>query len=110
MIDFTTLILISTLNELAEMTKNGIYPFSLATKEQEDAVLYDDENDKNPVLADYLIDEEHHDMISTYSQLFENEGVNINVVVEAKDNSYINVTFRDIEMSIVIEKGKWYCA
>ena len=110
MIDFTTLILISTLNELAEMTKNGIYHFYLATKEQEDAVLYDDENDKNPVLADYLIDEEHHDMISTYSQLFENEGVNINVVVEAKDNSYINVTFRDIEMSIVIEKGKWYCA
>ena len=109
MIDIKTIMIINMLNELAEMTKNGIYPFSLATKEQEDAVLYDDENDKNPVLADYLIDEEHHDVISTYSQLFEDEGVSINVVLEDKV-PYIDVTFGDNEMSIVIENGKWYCA
>ena len=40
--DFETIKFISLLNELAEKTQNGYIPFSKATSENSDCILYDE--------------------------------------------------------------------
>lgn len=111
MINTGTIKFISRLNDLAKRSKNGIHPFSTATKEQKNGLLYDDSKtfgDVHPLVADCLIDDEHHDIISTFTQMYDADGIVIGVKVE-DDNAYVSVTSRnDPELSIVIENGIWY--
>lgn len=111
MINIETIKFISRLNDLARSSKNGIYPFSTATKEQKNGLLYDDSKtlgDVHPLVADCVIDNEHHDIVSTFTQMYDADGIVIGVSVE-DDNAYVSVTSRNNpELSIVIENGIWY--
>lgn len=113
MLNFQTIEFIGLLNELAEKTKVGFFPFSKAKYEQKDGILYDDTDKDNgeryPVVADCLIDELHHDIISLYSNVYENCGATIDVVIDEDGNAYIDINFEDTDMSIVVENGRWYC-
>ena len=106
MLNFQTIEFIGLLNELAEKTKVGFFPFSKATAEQEDGILYDDKNRKYPVIANYSINELHHDIISLYSD--ENYSVIINAVVD-NEEPYIIITFESNDMMIIVEEGRWRC-
>lgn len=110
MLNFQTIEFIGLLNELAEKTKVGFFPFSKATAEQEDGILYDDKNKGNngkyPVIANYSMNELHHDIISLYSD--EDYGAVINAVVD-NEEPYIIITFEANDMVIIVEGGRWYC-
>lgn len=109
MLNFETIEFIGLLNELAEKTNAGFYPFSKATAEQEDGILYDDTNKENngkyPVIANYTINELHHDIISLYS---ENYRATVNAVIDDEE-AYITIVFDTTDMIIIVEGGRWYC-
>lgn len=76
MISTETISFLGELNFLAKKSKNGIRPFSKATKENKDeGILYDDKNPIcevdgvtwYPVVCNAIIDACHHDIISTYA-------------------------------------------
>ena len=109
MLNFQAIEFIGLLNELAEKTTVGFFPFSKATAEQENGILYDDSVDNNgkyPVIANYTINELHHDIISLYSD--ENYGATINAVIDDED-AYITIVFDATDMMIIVEGGRWYC-
>lgn len=110
MLNFQTIEFIGLLNELAEKTKVGFFPFSKATAEQEDGILYNDKNKGNngkyPVIANYRMNELHGDIIPLYSD--ENYDAVINAVVD-NEEPYIIITFESNDMMIIVEKGRWRC-
>lgn len=130
MIDTETVKFIGELNRLAWRSENGIYPFSTATKEQMYDLLYDDRkplreggsaqfgdttivfDDCYPLIADCLIDDEHHDIISTYTQMYDADDIVIGVMAGAMDEegeAWIAVTSNDNpDLNIVIKDGVWY--
>lgn len=108
MINVDTIKLIWFLDELAKRSKIGIYPFSTATSEQENGLLYDDERPIDeaphyatyPLIAPYIIGDEHYDI----------DGIKV-IVHKDEDGAYVSVTSRnDAEFYIVIENGSWYLA
>ena len=126
-INTQTVTFIGFLNMLAEKSKNGICPFSTATAQDKEGLLYDD---KNPIedgesmqldedipaaspyslVANSLIDELHHDIISTWTQIY--AAYRINVVAMVGDGEpWISVTSdEDDDFYIVVENGAWYNA
>lgn len=113
MINTETIQFIALLNELAEKSKNGIHPFSTVANQPKECLLYDDSQvfqGVHPLVADYLVDDEHDDIISTYTKMYDEEGMVIGVYVE-DDEAYVSVTSRkDPDFCIVIEHGIWYTA
>ena len=125
MINTETIIFIDLLRKLAEKSKEGIYPFSTATKGQSNGILYDDRKpylngdtndgteDSYKVIADYLIDDQHHDIISTYTDMYESKDIVIEAITDDKydeSGNWIKVTsWRDPDFCVVIEDGHWYC-
>ena len=123
-VNIQTVAFIGFLNELARGSKDGIHPFSTATKQSVKGLLYDDKNPikvftdgdfsqtSYPLVADYLIDECHDDIISTWTEMWAEIG--IQVVVTVDHFRYVSGVFVDItsknddEFSIVIHDGIWY--
>lgn len=96
------LTLISTINELAEQSKNGIKPFSEAKEisfsesakmndeDIQEPIYYDDdlpdENGNYPVVQQYLL-VEHHDIISTFGKSYDIFGMcNLEIKAEVSED------------------------
>lgn len=113
MINTETIQFIALLNELAEKSKNGIHPFSTVANQPKECLLYDDSQvfqGVHPLVADYMVDDGHDDIILTYTEMYDEEGMVIGVYVE-DDEAYVSVTSRnDPDFCIVIEDGIWYTA
>lgn len=109
--DFETIKFISLLNQLAEKSKNGYIPFSKATAKNKNCILYDDEStysNGHPIVYDTCIDEIHHDIIDTYNEIYDPEGIVIRLVIE-EEESFINITCKyDTSINIVVDNGTWY--
>lgn len=109
--DFETIKFISLLNQLAEKSKNGYIPFSKATAKNKNCILYDDEStysNGHPIVCDTCIDEIHHDIIDTYNEIYDPEGIVIRLVIEG-EGSFINITCKyDTSINIVVDNGTWY--
>ena len=122
MINTQTVKVIGFLDMLAEKSGNGIRPFSTATVQDKDGILYDDKNpikiggidedSSYPLIADSIIDELHHDIISTWTQIYAADGIEVVVMVMADDGeSFISITSKyDDDFCIVVENGIWYNA
>lgn len=125
MIDKQTVAFISFLNDLARDSRHGIRPFSTATNQDKEWLLYDDENPirvwndgdysqtSYPLVADCLIDELHHDIISTWTDIWAEDGVQVTVMVEKMDGNEnepaICVTTKnDDDFHIAVHDGIWY--
>ena len=114
-INTQTVTFIGFLNMLAEKSENGIHPFSTATAQDEDGLLYDDENpieigSSYPLVANSIIDEQHHDIIATWTRDYAADGINV-VVMAGDGEAWISVTSEnDDDFSIVVENGIWYNA
>lgn len=119
-VNIQTVKFIGFLNKLAEDSKYGIHPFSTATKQDVNGLLYDDKNPiivkKNgcpsyssyPLIADYLIDECHDDIISTWTDIWADDNVQVVVTVVDGDETYVDVTSDDDRcFSICIHDGVW---
>ena len=122
MIDKQTVAFISFLNDLARDSRHGIHPFSTATNQDKEWLLYDDENPirvwndgdtSYPLVADCLIDELHHDIISTWTDIWAEDGIQVAVMVEKMNGNenepVICVTAKnDDDFYIVVHDGIWY--
>ena len=109
--DFETIRFISVLNQLAEKTKNGYIPFSQATAEDTNCIMYDDTTKYSngyPIILDAFIDENHHDIIDTYNNIYAQKGIIIRLVI-VDEEPFVNITSEyNQNIDIVIEGGKWY--
>ena len=109
--DFETIKFISLLNQLAEKSKNGYVPFSEAAPEDKDCILYDNEStysNGHPIVCDTCMDEIHHDIVNTYNEIYDPEGIVIRLVI-VDDEPFINITCKyDSDINIIVENGKWY--
>lgn len=114
MINTETIHFIALLNELAEKSKNGIHPFSTVSHQLKECLLYDDSQvfqGAHPLVADYLVDNKHDDILLTYTGIYDKEGIVIGVKRDEDDEAYVSVTSRkDPDFCIVIEHGIWYTA
>lgn len=122
MVNRRTVELIGYLNELAEEIEDGIRPFSTATPQDKDGIWYDDENPieidevdgdsdtyaSYPLIANYCLDDLHHDIISTWTDGWGIEGIEFSVIIENNNKPFICVTSKDDdEFYIVIINGVW---
>ena len=120
MIDLQTVKFIGFLNDLAEKSKDGIRPFSVATAQDRKGLFYDDHNpitvfpDRSyPLVNDCFIDELHHDIISTWTREYAADGIKIDVYVDER-STYVSVTSYDDNLSIednlhiIVGHGVWY--
>ena len=114
---------IGLLNRFAYTGRDGIKPFSKMQEYDPGALLYDDENPieifdspydsfaKYPLVADYLIDECHHDIITTYTNMWSSDGIRICVIIREDSDPFIQITSdMDNDFCIVVEHGIWYNA
>ena len=113
----TTLKFLYMLNDLAERSKSGYIGFSKYRHDTKmdisTGILFNDTDgpDYGKIVLDMCVDEQHHDIISTYDQWIENTSYDIRVRIEESDNGesiyWIDVTGND-NLNIVIEDGRWY--
>lgn len=115
MINIETIRFVRMLDELSELTKNGILPFEEANENNYiDRLFYDTnaiEGDGYRIVLDARVIDDtqnyHHDVISYYdSDSFEYK---IRAIVSEED-IYIKVTLLVSEDFIIIENGHWYFA
>ena len=120
MIDKQTIAFISFLNDLARDSRHGIRPFSTATNRDKEGLLYDDNDPievcddgdysqtSYPLVADRLIDELHHDIISTWTEIWAEDGIQVTAMVENDNEPVICVTAKNDDFYIVVHDGIWY--
>lgn len=118
--DTSILKAIGFLNEMAEESKFGFKPFSSLKEEDDDTrgILFDDtvcskrasEKIVYPdVIADYVLDENHHDVVSTWQDVLNIAcGLNVAVIEQTDGELWLEVTSDDDEsLSISVEDGQW---
>lgn len=121
MIDMETVAFIATLNELAERSRKGIVPFSSASFNDFDGLLYDDsrpliDNDDDmqlyPLVRDVNTSSGKYDVVSTYTDDYSKKGINIVVAVFDDGRAFVRITSveRLNESGIIVENGNWYIA
>ena len=111
---------IEFLNEMAEESKFGFKPFSSLKEEDDDTrwILFDDTVCSKRasgqivypgVIADYVLDENHHDVVSTWQDVLNIAcGLNVAVIEQADGELWLEVTSDDDEsLSISVEDGQW---
>ena len=118
--DTSILKAIGFLNEMAEKSKFGFKPFSSLKEEDDDTrgILFDDTVCSKrasgqivypDVIADYVLDENHHDVVSTWQDVLNIAcGLNVAVIEQADGELWLEVTSDDDEsLSISVEDGQW---
>lgn len=118
--DTNVLKAIGFLNEMAEESKFGFKPFSSLKEEDDDTrgILFDDTVYSKrasgqivypDVIADYVLDENHHDVVSTWQDVLNIAcGLNVAVIEQTDGELWLEVTSEDDEsLSISIENGQW---
>lgn len=118
--DTSILKAIGFLNEMAEESKFGFKPFSSLKEEDDDTrgILFDDTVCSKrasgqivypDVIADYVLDENHHDVVSTWQDILNSTcELNVAVVEQTDGELWLEVTSEDDEsLSISIEDGQW---
>lgn len=118
--DTSILKAIGFLNEMAEESKFGFKPFSSLKEEDDDTrgILFDDTVCSKrvsgqivypDVIADYVLDENHHDVVSTWQDVLNIAcGLNVAVIEQTDGELWLEVTSEDDEsLSISIENGQW---
>ena len=123
MIDMETVAFIATLNELAERSRKGIVPFSGASFNDFDGLLYDDShpfidngNDDGmqlyPLVRDVNTFSGKYDIVSTYTDDYLKKGINIVVAVFDDGRKFVRITSVEClnKSGIIVENGNWYIA
>lgn len=118
MVNIETVKFIKAVEELAQLSNNGIKPFTEATLENRNDFVFYDKNKKNingsyKICLDMCLAENHHDVISYYED-YKGISNSINefiygVIIDDDGNKYIEIKLNDDEY-IIVEDGKWYLA
>ncbi len=106
MINVETIKFMNLLNELSDLTLNGIENFSNATSDTFGTKIFYDSKDQFKVVSDACIID-HHDIIGYYESELNEYIVRVEFD-EENDKPFVVVKFTISNEEIVIEDGKWY--
>lgn len=120
MIDMKTVGFIGVLNRLAHESVKGIKPFSVADYDNSEGLFYDDDHPLSkdhkdgsvcyPLIMDHTVGLMEHDIISTYTDEYKFQGIDIYVAVTSDNERYVCVMSASDNVCIVVENGIWYDA
>lgn len=84
-------------------TRGILFDDTVCSKRAGGQIVYPD------VIADYVLDENHHDVVSTWQDTLNGTcGLNVVVVEETDGELWLEVTSDDDEsLSISVEDGQW---
>ena len=101
--DTSVLKAIAGLKEEDYDTRGILFDDTVCSKRAGGQIVYPD------VIADYVLDENHHDVVSTWRDTLNGTcGFNVVVVEEADGELWLEVTSDDDEsLSISVEDGQW---
>lgn len=104
------------IQELTELSKNPILPFSEATSDNlKHHIFYDETRNINndgdfeahPVVLNALIDEIHHDIVSTYHSAYPSLDISV-IITEDSSDPYLRILDLQSGIEVVIEDGFCY--
>ena len=87
---------IETRDEIVELGKMGIQPFSEYRRYPRNSIFYDDKSPESdaygsvrvPVVLDCLVDEFHHDIISTYGKYKDDYSIRVSARYDTELNEW----------------------
>lgn len=101
------------INMLVQKAKNGVKPFSEATLENMDNYIFYDEKAETengfPIVHGMMVDEDHHDVLSTLDQYINSED-EYTVRVRFDEDDYMYIEFQLDDGIIEIDENGWYVA
>lgn len=115
MVNVATIKFVSTLNQLAELSANGIDEFANANEGNYDQKIFynkkktDDDGNYFVVQDACIVDDVdcmHHDAISYYGT----NDYTVRVVIDDHGMPFVKIKFAKSNDKIVVENGRWYFA
>lgn len=112
-INMETIKTLEMINMLVQKAKNGVKPFSEATSENMDNYIFYDEKAETengfPIVHGMMVDEDHHDVLSTLDQYINSED-EYTVRVRFDEDDYMYIEFQLDDGIIEIDENGWYVA
>ena len=112
-INMETIKTLEMINMLVQKAKNGVKPFSEATLENMDNYIFYDEKAETengfPIVHGMMVDEDHHDVLSTLDQYINSED-EYTVRVRFDEDDYMYIEFQLDDGIIEIDENGWYFA
>lgn len=104
------------MQELTELSKNPILPFSKATSDNlKHHIFYDETRNTNndgdyeayPVVLDAFLDKFHHDIVSTYRSAYLSLDISV-IITEDSSDPYLRILNPQSNIEFVIQDGFCY--
>ena len=112
-INMETIKTLEMINMLVQKAKNRVKPFSEATLENMDNYIFYDEKAETengfPIVHGMMVDEDHHDVLSTLDQYINSED-EYTVRVRFDEDDYMYIEFQLDDGIIEIDENGWYVA
>lgn len=112
-INMETIKTLEMINMLVQKAKNGVKPFSEATlKNMDNYIFYDEKAETEngfPIVHGMMVDEDHHDVLSTLDQYINSED-EYTVRVRFDEDDYMYIEFQLDDGIIEIDENGWYVA
>ena len=112
-INMETIKTLEMINMLVQKAKTGVKPFSEATLENMDNYIFYDEKAETengfPIVHGMMVDEDHHDVLSTLDQYINSED-EYTVRVRFDEDDYMYIEFQLDDGIIEIDENGWYVA
>ena len=112
-INMETIKTLEMINMLVQKAKNGVKPFSEATLANMDNYIFYDEKAETengfPIVHGMMVDEDHHDVLSTLDQYINSED-EYTVRVRFDEDDYMYIEFQLDDGIIEIDENGWYVA
>lgn len=112
-INMETIKTLEMINMLVQKAKNGVKPFSEATLGNMDNYIFYDEKAETengfPIVHGMMVDEDHHDVLSTLDQYI-NSDDEYTVRVRFDEDDYMYIEFQLDDGIIEIDENGWYVA
>ena len=112
-INMETIKTLEMINMLVQKAKKGVKPFSEATLENRDNYIFYDEKAETengfPIVHGMMVDEDHHDVLSTLDQYINSED-EYTVRVRFDEDDYMYIEFQLDDGIIEIDENGWYVA
>ena len=112
-INMETIKTLEMINMLVQKAKNGVKPFSESQLEKMDNYIFYEEKAETengfPIVHGMMVDEDHHDVLSTLDQYINSED-EYTVRVRFDEDDYMYIEFQLDDGIIEIDENGWYVA
>ena len=108
-INMETIKTLEMINMLVQKAKNGVKPF---LENMDNYIFYDEKAETEngfPIVHGMMVDEDHHDVLSTLDQYINSED-EYTVRVRFDEDDYMYIEFQLDDGIIEIDENGWYVA